>query len=82
VGPATAASSGPAVSITAPASGALLNGITTVTANATDSAGVTGVQFTVDGTNLGSVVTGTGPVYGTSWNAAAATNGTHTLTAG
>ena len=71
----------PTVSITAPVGGALLNGTTTVTANATDSVGVTGVQFKLDGTNLGSVVTGAGPVYSTSWNAATATNGPHTLTA-
>ena len=44
----------PTVSITAPAGGAILTGTTTVTASATDNSGtVAGVQFRLDGTDLG-----------------------------
>ena len=71
----------PTVGITAPANGATVNGTVTLTANATDNVGVTGVQFKLDGVNLGSAVTGAGPVYSYSWNTATAANGTHTLTA-
>ena len=71
----------PAVSMTAPANGASVNGTVTVTANATDNVGVTGVQFKLDGANLGSVVTGAGPAFSYSWNTATAANGIHTLTA-
>ena len=71
----------PVVSLTAPASGTTVSGTVTVTANATDNVGVTGVQFQLDGTNLGSVVTGAGPTYRYSWNSTATTNGSHTLTA-
>ena len=51
----------------------------TVSANATDNAGVAGVQFTLDGANLGAEVT-TAP-YAVAWNTSAAAAGTHTLTA-
>ena len=45
------------------------------------SVGVTGVQFKLDGVNLGAAVTGAGPTYSISWNTAAVTNGPHTLSA-
>ena len=78
----TIATTAPAISITTPANGAYVNGGTiTVTANATDSVGVTGVQFELDGVNLGAAVTGAGPTYSISWNTAAVTNGSHTLSA-
>ena len=51
---------------------------TTITASATDNVGVTKVEFSVDGKL---VATDTSAPYSTSWNAAAATFGTHTLTA-
>ena len=71
----------PTVSITAPSAGASLVGPVTLSANATDSLGVTQVQFQLDGTNLGAPVTGPGPSYSTSWDTTTATNGTHNLTA-
>jgi len=40
-----------------------------------------GVQFQLDGANLGTIVTGAGPSYTMSWNTTAAVNGTHTLSA-
>ncbi len=43
----------PTVSLTAPASGATVSGTINVTANASDTVGVVGVQFLLDGNNLG-----------------------------
>ena len=43
----------PSVSMTAPAGGATVSGMTTVSANASDNVGVAGVQFKLDGVNLG-----------------------------
>jgi O-glycosyl hydrolase len=69
----------PAINITAPANNATVSGSTTVSANASDNVGVLGVQFKVDGTNVGSEDT-TSP-YSITWNSAAVTNGSHTITA-
>ena len=43
----------PTVSLTAPANGATVSGTATVSANAADNVGVVGVQFKVDGANVG-----------------------------
>jgi hypothetical protein len=51
----------------------------TVSASASDSVGVVGVQFRLDGTTLGAEVTS--PPYSVSWDTTTAANGTHTLTA-
>src|SRR6266849_1385891 len=69
----------PSVSITAPASGAMVSGTITVSASATDDVGVVGVQFKLDGRYLGPELS-TGP-YAISWNTACVSNGLHTLTA-
>jgi hypothetical protein len=69
----------PTVSITTPASGATLTGIVTVSATATDNVGVVGVQFKLDGTNLGAE--DTAAPYSVSWNTASVPNGVHTITA-
>src|SRR3989475_5467196 len=69
----------PTVSMTAPAAGVTVAGTVTVSANASDNVGVAGVQFKLDGANLGAEVT-TAP-YTLSWNTATASNGAHTLTA-
>ncbi len=69
----------PTVSITAPLDGAEVNGTIQIEANADDNVGVVGVQFLVDGNNLGSEDT-TAP-YSTSWNTGTTGNGPHTLTA-
>ena len=50
---APADTTGPSVSITAPAAGATVSGSTSVTANASDNDSVAGVQFKLDGANLG-----------------------------
>src|SRR5439155_21412536 len=69
----------PAVSMTAPVAGASVSGTVTVSASATDSVGVVGVQFKLDGVNLGAEVTAA--PYSISWNTTAALDGSHTLTA-
>ncbi len=67
------------VSITAPASGAMVAGTITVSASATDAAGVSGVQFKLDSANLGAEVSAA--PYVISWNTTLSTDGTHTLSA-
>src|SRR2546427_2993065 len=69
----------PTVSMTAPAAGVTVAGTVTVSASATDNVGVVGVQFTLDGTNLGAEVTAA--PYAVTWDTTAVPNGTHTLTA-
>jgi hypothetical protein len=69
----------PTVSITSPATGATVSATISVSANASDNVGVVGVQFQLDGANLGAEDTAS--PYSTSWNTTAATNGTHTLSA-
>ncbi len=69
----------PSVSITAPAAGATVSGTVSVNANASDNGAVGGVQFRVDGANLGAE--DTAAPYSASWNTTTATNGSHSLTA-
>ena len=69
----------PTVSITSPSSGQTVSATVTVTASASDNVGVAGVQFLLDGANLGAE--STAAPYSVSWNTAAASNGSHTLTA-
>src|SRR5712671_5921473 len=69
----------PSVSITSPAAGATVSGRLNVTANASDNVGVAGVQFKLDGANLGTEVTAA--PYAVSWDSATATNASHVLTA-
>jgi len=69
----------PAVSVTSPASGSTISGTTSVTASASDNVGVAGVQFQLDGTNLGAQ--DTSAPYSVSWNTTTASNGSHTLSA-
>ncbi|MGE5625135.1 MAG: beta strand repeat-containing protein [Bacillota bacterium] len=69
----------PTVTMTAPANGATVSGMVTVSANATDNTGVARVQFKLDGANLGTPLTAA--PYSVFWNTATATNGSHSLTA-
>ncbi|HXI41409.1 MAG TPA: Ig-like domain-containing protein, partial [Bryobacteraceae bacterium] len=71
----------PVVSMTAPANGATVGGVVTVSANATDNVGVASVQFTLDGANLGNPVSGSGPSYSLSWDTTTVVNGSHALAA-
>jgi hypothetical protein len=70
----------PTVSITAPSAGATVSGSSvSVTANASDNVAVAGVQFKLDGVNLGGEDTSS--PYAVTWDTTAASNGSHTLTA-
>jgi fibronectin type 3 domain-containing protein len=69
----------PTVSITAPSNGATVSGTTTITANAADNGTLAGVQFKVDGANVGSEDTSS--PYSVSWDTLSAGNGAHTITA-
>src|SRR5262249_24086707 len=69
----------PTVSIAAPTAGTAVSGTVTVLASASDNVGVSGVQFKLDGVNIGSEVTAA--PYAISWNTTLYSDGTHTLTA-
>ena len=65
--------------MTAPANGTTVSGTSVaVSANASDNVGVSGVQFKLDGANLGAEDI-TSP-YSVTWNTTTASNGSHTLT--
>lgn len=70
----------PTVDITSPAHGSTVSGTVAVTANAGDDKGVQQVEFLVDGVRIGLDTYG-GNGWTTSWNTAAAADGSHTLTA-
>jgi len=69
----------PAVSILTPGPNQTLSGTVNVTATASDNKGIAGVQFKLDGANLGSAVTST--PYQINWNTITATNRPHSLVA-
>jgi hypothetical protein len=68
----------PVVAVDTPAS-SLVSGTINVTATATDNVGIGGVQFLLDGANLGTEDI-TFP-YSVAWNTTTIANGNHTLTA-
>ena len=71
---------GPNVNITSPAANATVAANANVSANASDlSSAITGVQFLLDGNNLGARVTS--PPYSLTWDTTTATAGVHTLSA-
>jgi Concanavalin A-like lectin/glucanases superfamily/Domain of unknown function (DUF1929)/Bacterial Ig domain/Bacterial Ig-like domain/Galactose oxidase, central domain len=78
-GTATSDTTPPTVSITAPAAGTTVNGTVNVTANAADNVAVAGVQFKLDGANLGAE--DTSAPYSVPWDTLTAAAGAHTLTA-
>jgi glucose/arabinose dehydrogenase/PKD repeat protein len=69
----------PTVSVTAPAAGSTVSGTLSVTAAAADDVGVSGVQFLLDGANVGAE-DGAAP-YSISWDSATVADGSHTLRA-
>ena len=69
----------PAVAITAPVSGVLVSGPTTVSATASDNVGVAGVQFKIDGANLGAERTAA--PYSISWTPPITADSSFTFTA-
>lgn len=70
----------PTVSITSPANNATIGGSSVaISASASDASGVAGVQFRVNGVNVGAEDT-TAP-YSVVWNTASLANGSHVITA-
>jgi hypothetical protein len=70
----------PTVTITAPSAGSFVAGSSVaVSATASDNVGVIGVQFKVDGTNVGAEDTSS--PYSVTWNSTTATAGAHSITA-
>jgi hypothetical protein len=69
----------PSVSITSPTSGSQLAGSFTITATARSSIGISGVQFSVDGVNVGGMVTSA--PYQVTWDSTKVADGSHTLSA-
>ena len=69
----------PTVAITAPLNGSTAQGVVIVSANASDNQGVAGVQFKLDGANLGTEKT-VAP-YALTWSTTTVANGSHALTA-
>ena len=69
----------PTVTVTSPASGAAVTGTIMLRAAASDNVGVAGVQFTLDGVNLGAESTVV--PYQVTWNSATVANGAHVLSA-
>ncbi len=74
-----ATATAPTVTMTAPANGATISGLQAVNANASDAVSVSGVQFKLDGINLGAE--DTAEPYSVNWDTTTAGNGTHTLSA-
>ncbi|RKI08112.1 M20/M25/M40 family metallo-hydrolase [Corallococcus sp. AB030] len=68
----------PTVSLTAPASGATVNGTTSITATASDNVGVSKVEFLVDGVVKGTIVSSP---YSYAWDSRTVANGSHTVAA-
>jgi len=69
----------PTVTLTSPAASATVAGSVSVSANAADNVGVVGVQFKLDGANLGAEVTAA--PYTATWNTTAVADGPHSLSA-
>jgi hypothetical protein len=71
----------PTVSITSPTPGTEVSGTVTITADATDDIGITGVQFIVDGSPVGAGTNTGGTAWELAWDTRGTADGNHTLTA-
>ncbi len=69
----------PTVFITSPANTSVVSNTISISSTASDNVGVTGVQFILDGANLGSELLSA--PYQTTWNTTLAADGIHTLSA-
>ena len=69
----------PAVSLLAPAYGSTVFGAVSISASASDDRGVSGVQFKLDGANIGPVQTT--PPFQYTWDSRTVANGTHSIAA-
>ncbi|MFI5251258.1 MAG: glycosyl hydrolase family 18 protein [Bacteroidota bacterium] len=67
----------PTISFASPANGANITDTLTLSATASDNVGVVGVQFQLNGANLGPVISS--PPYAMNWNSALAPNGSSTI---
>jgi Big-like domain-containing protein/glycosyl hydrolase family 26 len=72
-------STAPTASLTAPATGATVGGTITLSANASDGAGVTGVRFRLNGADV--ATEDRYAPFATSWDTRSKLNGRYTLTA-
>ena len=77
---APSADAPPAVTMTAPSEGATVSGTVAVQASATDDRGVTQVEFSVDGSSIGTD-TNAADGWSVSWNTTLVADGTHAVTA-
>ncbi|HWA25846.1 MAG TPA: glycoside hydrolase family 9 protein [Lacunisphaera sp.] len=78
--PSSGDTTAPMVSLTAPAASSTVSGTAvTLTASASDNVGVAGVQFQLDGANLGAE--DTAAPFTAPWNSSTVSNGAHTLRA-
>ncbi len=71
----------PSIQITSPANDSTATGTLTITASSTDNIAVQGVQFQINGSDIGSAVTSTNSIFSTTVNTNLYQNGTDTLTA-
>ena len=69
----------PTIAVTTPVAGTTLTSTVSVSGSASDNVGVAGVQFKLDGVNLGAEVTA--PPYAVAWNTTATADGVHVLSA-
>jgi hypothetical protein len=69
----------PIVQLTSPAEGSTVSGQVTLNSTASDNVGVVGVQYLLDGNNLGNETTSA--PYSLNWNTSTTNNATHTLAA-
>jgi hypothetical protein len=69
----------PSVGVTAPAGGSTVAGSVAISADAFDDVGIVGVQFLLNGLNLGAE--DTAAPYTLTWDSTTVANGAHTLTA-
>jgi hypothetical protein len=70
----------PTVSVSAPVGGSSVAGVVGLSASASDDVGVVGVQFRVDGVNVGAEVSGPSP-YSGSWDSRLVADGSHVVSA-
>lgn len=68
---------GPSVALTSPTAGAVVSGLVTLSASASDQVGVASVEFLADGVLLGTV---SSAPYQLGWDALSVANGSHVIT--
>jgi hypothetical protein len=71
----------PTSTILSPSSGETVSGTVTISVSSTDDVAVSGVQFLIDGSDLGSLITATSApsTYSISWDTTSLSNGLHTI---